>query len=128
MLRPDVLRKKTDFSSIYKRGRSVGGKCVVLFYRKNGLAYSRRAFLASKKVGKSVVRNRARRLMKESYRALEGSIPPGYDMILIARHTIRDLKCADVKKSIEAAMRRAGILPGFPTKPKQKKENRSQGE
>ena len=71
-------------------------------------------FLASKKVGKSVVRNRARRLMKESYRSLEEQIPAGYDMIFIARTTICDLKCADVKKSIEAALKRSGILSKSP--------------
>ena len=111
MLKPNVLRNKKDFSAIYKRGKSIGDRCVVLFYRKNGLSYSRKAFLASKKVGKSVVRNRARRLMKESYRSLEEQIPAGYDMIFIARTTICDLKCADVKKSIEAALKRSGILP-----------------
>ena len=111
MLKPNVLRNKKDFSSIYKRGKSIGDRCVVLFYKKNGLPYSRKAFLASKKVGKSVVRNRARRLMKESYRSLEEQIPAGYDMIFIARTTICDLKCADVKKSIEAALKRSGILP-----------------
>lgn len=120
MLRPGILRKKKDFSSLYKRGKSVGERYVVLFYRKNELGFNRRAFLASKKVGKSVVRNRARRLMKESYRALEDKLPQGYDMIFIARHTICNLKCADVKKSIEAALRKAGILPGFQQKQKQK--------
>ena len=33
---------------------------VVVFYRKNNLPYTRKAFLASKKVGNSVRRNRAR--------------------------------------------------------------------
>ena len=112
MLRSDVLRKKKDFSSIYKRGKSIGERYVVLFYRKNGLKYNRKAFLASKKVGKSVVRNRARRLMKESYRSLEGQCFTGYDLIFIARHTICNLKCADVKKSMEAAMKKSGVLPG----------------
>ena len=110
MLKPNVLRNKKDMSSIYKRGKSIGDRCVVLFYKKNGLPYSRKAFLASKKVGKSVVRNRARRLMKESYRSLEEQIPAGYDMIFIARTTICDLKCADVKKSIEAALNKAKLI------------------
>lgn len=126
MLKPDVLRKKKDFSSLYKKGKSVGGRYVVLFYRKNGLGYNRKAFLASKKVGKSVVRNRARRLMKESYRALESSLPKGYDMIFIARYTICDQKYADVKKSIEAALRRSGIISG--NSKKMIRENKSQGE
>ena len=114
MLKPNVLRNQKDFSSIYKRGKSVGDRCVVVFYRKNGLDYSRTAFLASKKVGNSVVRNRARRLMKESYRSLKDQIPAGYDMIFIARTTICNLKCADVKKSIEAALKRCGILSKSP--------------
>ena len=70
MLKRNVLRKKTDFDSIYNRGKSVGDRYVVLFYKPNGLAYNRTGFLASKKVGNSVKRNRARRLMKESYRHL----------------------------------------------------------
>jgi ribonuclease P protein component len=110
MLKADVLRKKEDFTSIYKRERSVPSKFVVVFYRKNHLPYNRKAFLASKKVGKSVQRNRARRLMKESYRQLEEQLPQGWDFIFIARQTILDSKCADVKKSMEAAIKRAGIL------------------
>ncbi len=67
------------------------------------------AFLASKKVGNSVHRNRARRLMKESVRQIDG-FRQGYDIIIIARNTINGVKCADVKKSIEAALRKLKIL------------------
>ena len=110
MLKPNVLRRKKDFSAIYNKGKSIGERYVVLFYRKNGLAYNRTAFLASKKVGNSVRRNRARRLMKESYRELEADLEKGFDFIWIARNTIINLKCADVKKSMEAAMRKSGTL------------------
>ncbi|MDO4552647.1 MAG: ribonuclease P protein component [Bacillota bacterium] len=109
MLRPDVLRKKRDFSRLYSKGKSVGDRCLILFYRKNGFSYNRTAFLASKKVGKSVARNRARRLMKESYRELKEAFPPGYDLLFIARNTINGLKCADVKKSMEAALKKSSI-------------------
>lgn len=109
MLKKNVLRRKSDFSAIYNRGKSVGEKYIVLFYKKNNIGYSRKAFLSSKKVGKAVVRNRARRLMKESVRQLEGSFPEGYDYIFIARNTIVNLKCADVKKSIETALKRTGL-------------------
>jgi len=81
-----------------------------LFYKKNNLPYSRIAFLASKKVGNSVKRNRARRLMKESYRLCDFSIPDGYDFIIIARNTIEGTKCADVQKSLGSAFRRTGVL------------------
>lgn len=110
MLKPDVLRKKKDFSSIYNRGKSVGERFVVVFFRKNGLDYNRTAFLASKKVGKSVIRNRARRLMKESYRGIKESLDFGYDFIFIARNSIVDVKCKEVKKSLEAALKKAKVM------------------
>lgn len=109
MLKADVLRGQKDFSTLYNKGKSLGERYVVLFYKKNNLPYNRTAFLASKKVGKSVCRNRARRLMKESYRELRDTIGVGYDILFIARNTINDRKCADVKKSMEAALRRSGL-------------------
>ena len=82
---------------------------VVLFYRKNDLSYNRTAFLASKKVGNSVERNRARRLMKENYRFLKDNIKPGHDIIFIARNTINGMKSQDVGRSMKGALRRARL-------------------
>ena len=110
MLKPEVLRKKSDFDALYKKGKSVGDRYVVVFCIKNGLDYNRTAFLASKKVGNSVARNRARRLMKESYNCILSTIKQGYDILFIARNTITNRKCADVKKSIEAALKRLKMI------------------
>jgi ribonuclease P protein component len=112
MLKPDVLRNKKDFSALYGKGKSAGGKYVVLFYRKNNLGHNRRAFLASKKVGDSVRRNRARRLMKENYRLLLGRLPTGYDILFIARKQAADkgVKCGEVGNSMRALLRKSGLL------------------
>ena len=110
MLSPGILRKKSDFDNLYKNGKSVGDRYVVVFYIKNGLDYNRTAFLASKKVGNSVIRNRARRLMKESYKYILKDITIGYDILFIARKTIVNMKLADVKKSIEAALRKIKLV------------------
>lgn len=110
MLRKNVLRRQKDFSAIYKKGKSFGGKYVVLFCRKNGLGYNRLGYLASKKVGNSVVRNRARRLMRESYRQLENDLLQGYDLILIARNGIQPVKCEAVRRCMYSLFKKAGIL------------------
>jgi len=110
MLKPNVLRKKKDFSIIYNKGKSVGERYIVLFYKKNNQPFNRTAFLASKKVGNSVIRNRARRLMKESFRQLESNLTSGYDIIFIARKTTKILKCTDVKRSMEAALIKSGLI------------------
>lgn len=48
--------------------------------------------------------------MKESYRHIEHRLPAGWDFIFIARNTILNQKCADVKKSMEIALKRVGVL------------------
>ena len=48
--------------------------------------------------------------MKESFRLTDLKIPEGYDLIFIARNTIVSAKCQDVKKSLESALKRTGVL------------------
>ncbi len=103
MKKPDILRNQTDFNRLYNKGKSSGSKYVVLLVCKNRLDYNRKAFIASKKIGNSVERHRAVRLMKEAFRLSPDLFPSGYDLLFIARNNISDAKCADVKKSIEAA-------------------------
>ena len=110
MLKKTILRKNKDFNSIYKKGKSIADRYVVIFYRKNKLPYCRVAFLASKKVGNSVKRNRARRMMKESVRLSNVKLPVGYDFIFIARASISERKCQEVQKSINSALRRTGAI------------------
>ncbi len=110
MLRENVLRRKEDFNRVYKKGKSTGDRYVVIFCLKNDLGFNRISYLASKKVGNSVKRNRARRLMRESVRTTDFKLEQGYDIIIIARNTINDRKCADVKKSIEAAAKRLKLI------------------
>lgn len=110
MLKKEILRKKDDFSLIYKKGKSVPERYIVLFYRKNNLPYNRIAFLASKKVGNSVQRNRAKRLMKESYRLSCNNIKEGYDLVFIARNTINGRSFAEADRSLVNALRRVNLL------------------
>jgi len=109
MRKKEVLRGKKDFNRVYGKGKSLRDRYLVLIYLKNGLPYTRTAFLASKKVGNSVQRNRAKRLMKESYRALAGEyghISEGYDLIMIAKNTINGRKCGEVTTSLRNCMKK----------------------
>ena len=108
--RPDILRYKRDFDRLYSKGKSSGDKYVIVFYIANGQNSSRKAFLASKKVGGAVARNRARRLMKESFRKMEKGIKPGKDILMIARKTITDTRQADVEASMRKALIKSGLL------------------
>ena len=108
----EVLSGKKNFSLVYNKGKSVGDIYVVVFYKKNDTGSCRLAFLASKKVGNAVKRNRARRLMKEGFRNLKDMNLDGYDIIFIARNTIDNKKCRDVERSMLSALKRTAIIKG----------------
>lgn len=109
MLKNNVLRKDADFNRVYNKGKKIHGKYVVIFCLKNGMEFDRIAYIASKKVGNSVHRNRARRLMRESMRLIPRE-QSGHDFVLVAKNSINDGKCADVKKSIESALKKLRII------------------
>ena len=115
MLRTNVLRKKADFDALYKKGKSAGDRYVVVFVRPNEVGHGRKAFLASKKVGNSVERNRARRLMKEAFRNILKDLKilknvENLDVIVIARSTINGKKECDVETSLKSALIKTGTI------------------
>jgi ribonuclease P protein component len=108
--RPNILRGKRDFSRLYSKGKSSGSRDLTVVYLKNGQDSNRYAFIASKKVGNSVHRNRARRLMKESLRGIKDRVRMGYDILLIARPPICGRKCDQVAASLEKALSKKGLV------------------
>jgi ribonuclease P protein component len=107
-----TLRKQSDFSRVYKQGKSRGGRFAVILYKRNGLKFTRTAFVASKKVGNSVNRNRSRRLMRAAYRAIEPNVKSGYDIIFVARAAITECREPEVEKQLRKSLEGAGILTG----------------
>ena len=83
---------------------------LVLYARPNRLGQNRIGITTGKKLGHAVVRNRARRRLREVYRLNEARFKPGYDIVVVARH-----RCvtADFQKLTGAYLslaQKAGIL------------------
>ena len=83
---------------------------LVLYARPNRLGVNRVGITTGKKLGHAVVRNRARRRLREVYRLNEALFKPGFDIVVVARH-----KCvtADFQKLTKAYLylaEKAGIL------------------
>lgn len=83
--RSERIRSRKDFSGLYKNGGRVRAGFFHLVFRLNSLGYGRFAVVAGKKVGTAVVRNRIKRLARDVYRRHKGLLPPGLDLIIVAR-------------------------------------------
>ncbi len=82
------MKRSRDFKNVYKYGKSVSNQYIVMYFLENGTDVNRVGFSISKKVGKSVVRNRYKRLLYENFRLLDSDLKKGYDIIFIARNKI----------------------------------------
>ncbi len=94
-----TLKSRFDYDRVYRNGRSCANRILIMYMMPNGTAYDRYGLVVSKKVGNSVIRHRARRLMKESVRLTGRISDKGFDIILIARPDIRDKKMSDVDEA-----------------------------
>jgi len=90
------IRKKKDFSDLYKKGSCARGKYFNLIFLPNGLGHSRMAAVTSKKVGNAVERNRIRRRARDLYRRNKDLLAYPVDILLIAKKDIKDATWQDL--------------------------------
>ena len=79
------LKLNREFRRLYQKGKSAVDPFLAVYCRKNRLGHNRLGVTVSVKLGHAVVRNRARRRLREVYRLNQGRLRQGYDMILVAR-------------------------------------------
>jgi ribonuclease P protein component len=79
----------------------------VLFARRNGLAHSRIGITTTRRLGKAVTRNRARRLVREAYRTHRKQIPSGLDFVFVVRPPLLGHKPAELGPILVGAAHRA---------------------
>lgn len=104
------LRDQNGFKRVRQAGVSYAHPYFVLYVLPNGLSFSRAGFVTSRRIGKAVVRNRARRRMSESMRLVWDLIAPGWDMVWIARPAINEAEFAGLQQALVRLLRRAGVL------------------
>ncbi len=96
------LTSSRDIDALFKQGVVYHGRHVLLISRKVDRGQRRVMFVASRKVGNAVKRNRAKRLMRESYCRLVDQLPPNQLHIAwIARASCAKMKMQDVQRDME---------------------------
>lgn len=80
-----TIKENYEFRRLYRKGASAVSGSMVIYCRKNNLGHNRLGITVSVKVGKAVVRNRARRRLREVYRLNNPALKQGWDIILVGR-------------------------------------------
>ncbi len=110
------IRRRADFEQIYKHGAKVGGRFMTIFLLRNGRTMSRLGIAATRKLGGAVVRNRAKRLVRDIYRRHKPG--PGLDLVVVPRREFLNVELARLEADYQSIVsRRAGRAPEPPATP-----------
>src|SRR5262249_8462955 len=82
------LVRRGEFDVVYHAAKRRSNTHFTLFYRANGLPYSRFGFSIKKALGGAVVRNRMRRRVREIVRLHRQELPAGWDMIIHPKSSV----------------------------------------
>ncbi len=110
MIFTDPLKLNHVFRRLYAKGDCAVGGFLVLYCRRNGTGRSRLGITSGTKLGHAVVRNRARRRLREAYRLNEHRLKPGYDIVLVARHAAVDGDFAELQRSFLRQCKKLRLL------------------
>ena len=105
------LTRRSEFLRAAGRGRKAARPGLVLQALPTGEgAPLRLGFTATKKIGGAVVRNRAKRRLREAARlTLSADAAPGWDLVLIARDATATRPFAQLLGDLRGALRQAGV-------------------
>jgi ribonuclease P protein component len=109
MNKSEMLRNSADFRKTYRQGLSYSNRRFVVYVRKNGLDHNRIGISTSRKYGNAVQRNRIRRVIKELYRAYEGHIVTGHDLVFIPRLGTRGRGLREIEPDFVHLLRVASL-------------------
>ena len=105
------IKQGRDFARARTMGKRIANGCLVANWLElpSGNA-SRVGVIAGRKVGESVVRSRARRLLREAFRLHQLQLRQPLDMVLVARPSIVGKTFNQVERDYLSALRRAQLL------------------
>ncbi len=108
--RSERLIKTALFRQTFAQDRRWVGKYMVFWLRKGDDASLRLGVVSSRKVGKAVQRNRARRRLREAFRLHRHLFSADVDVVLVARRAIHAAPWPRLVEELLRLAHRAGVV------------------
>jgi len=100
------IRRRPEFERVYSGGAKVHGRFMTVFVLANNGTVPRFGVAATRKIGSSVDRNRAKRLAREVFR--RHKMAAGLDIVVVPRREMLDAPFASLEADYNAALQRSG--------------------
>jgi ribonuclease P protein component len=98
------LRRRRDYLAVYEHGTRVSGSLMTVFFHSNSLGHARLGIAATRKIGSAVVRNRAKRRVRDVYR--RHKLAESVDVVVIPRRELATAPMARVESEFNALVKR----------------------
>jgi ribonuclease P protein component len=109
MAAPPRLKRRREFLRVAGSGVRAGRPSLMLQALAGTDQPLRVGFTATKKLGNAVLRNRAKRRLREAARLTLADGPVGWDLVLVARDGTAKRPWARLLSDLEGALRQAGV-------------------
>jgi ribonuclease P protein component len=100
------IRRRPEYERVYKAGAKAHGRFMTVFVLPNGGARARLGVAATRKIGSSVDRSRAKRLAREIFR--RHKTPTGLDIVVVPRREMLDAPFANLEADYNTTVQRSG--------------------
>jgi ribonuclease P protein component len=109
--RNERIAQAFEYKEVIRKGRLIAGKTFNAYFL-IGMGLDRKAgFIAGRRVGNACLRNRAKRLLRESYRISKAGLPAsGFRAVFVAKDATAAAKLADVRNEMAWMFRQCGLV------------------
>lgn len=104
------LTKNFEFKNVYKAGRRQSGPFFNMYTLKKNKGTIRLGISVSKRVGKSVVRNKVKRRLREAFRKNVSDVRKGFDIVISAKPAISLADFTQIEKELTRLLKRGRLL------------------
>lgn len=112
MKKTKTLKKNYEFKYVLSKGTYYSGKHLETFIKKNNKNYNNIGIAISVKIANAVVRNKIKRLIRESYKNIENKTKNGYSIVFLwkKKADIKNANYENIEKDVKKIFDKAKII------------------